>query len=244
MGARAAGFGVAVGVLVACGVARADDTALAAAAPPANPFGASFTETSVSAGGAFLTMGTLSPAFGSVTLGVSPAAATNGLWIGGQDVSGGFVTSLYGSQVGLFGGYADRPAPFAQGLATSWNLGASVGYGGFYLRGGFSDVAERGLVDAWQTWQAGFGYGTGSLDLRVTYVSSDAVTPAARSIGGLDTNQWMIGGIYQISPGIRVNADAFYGTRKQATPYGRLSATPGATAPQGAGARVGVQLRF
>ncbi|MDX2224609.1 MAG: porin [Rhodospirillaceae bacterium] len=224
--------------------ARADDASSTAAAPPANPLGASFTDASASAGGAFLTMGTLSPTFGSVTLGLSPSAPTNAVWIGGQDVSGGFVTSLYGSQLGVFGGYTDRPTLFAQGLATAWNLGASVGYGGFYLRGGFSDVAERGLVDAWQTWQAGFGYGTGSLDLRVTYVSSDAVTPTARNIGGLDTNQWMIGGIYQISPGIRVNADAFYGTRELATPYGRLSATPGATAPQGAGARVGVQLRF
>lgn len=221
----------------------------AAATPDANPLGPTFVNADFVSGAAILTLGSLSPTFGAVSVGISPTtsaliASPYASGRGGQDISAGYATDLYGSQVGIFGGYAGRPAQFAAEPSTAWNLGASVGYAGFYVRGAFTDVVERGLVDTWQSKQLGVGYGTGNLDLRLTYVESDAGHSVVQSIGGLDASQWMIGGMYKVSPRIRVNADAFYGTRDTATIYGRLSATPGATAPQGTGARVGVQLRF
>lgn len=228
--------------------AMAADAPLAAT-PQANPLGPTFVNADFVSGAAIFTLGSLSPTFGAVSIGISPttsamiaSATSNGR--GGQDISAGYATDLYGSQVGIFGGYAGRPAQFAPEPSTAWNLGASVGYAGFYVRGAFTDVVERGLVDTWQSRQLGFGYGTGNLDLRLTYVESDAGHSVMQSIGGLDASQWMIGGMYKVSSRIRLNADAFTGNRETATIYGRLSATPGATAPQGTGARVGVQLRF
>lgn len=214
------------------------------ATPDANPLGPAFVNSDFVSGAAVLTLGSLSPTFGAVTVGISSATSAMIAARSGQDISGGYATDLYGSQVGIFGGYADRPAQFAPVPSTSWNLGASVGYAGFYVRGAFTDVAERGLVDTWRSWAAGFGYGTGNLDLRLSYIISDASRSLVQSNGGLDASQWLIGGNYQLTPRIRVNADAFYGNRDTAAIYGRLSATPGVNAPQGTGARVGVQLRF
>lgn len=215
---------------------------------PESPLGPSFKAADFSAGGAVLTLGSLSPTYGSMTVGLSTPTSgfttDNAVSLrAGQDISGGYATSLYGSQVGVFGGYADRPTAFAPEPATSWNLGASVGYAGFYLRGAFTDTAERGLINEMKSWQAGFGYATGDVDLRLTYVQSDASAGVVQTIGGLDSSQWMLGGIYQVTPRIRFNADAFYALRAAAL-SSRLSATPGAAAPQGAGARVGVQLQF
>jgi hypothetical protein len=183
-----------------------------------------------------MTVGLATP---NTTLTVANAASLTD----GQDVSAGYAATIYGSQVGVFGGYADRRSALALEPATSWNLGVTVGYAGFYLRGAFTDVAERSVIDTWQSWQAGFGYAVGDLDLRVTYVQSELSAGVAKAIGGLDSTQWMVGGNYQITPRIRFNADAFYGLRDAAV-AGRLSANPSATAPQGTGARVGVQLQF
>lgn len=203
---------------------------------------------SYNSGNATLTLGSLSPTYGSMTVGLAAPVATSTAFIGnstksGQDISGGYSTSVYGGRIGVFGGFADRPSAFAPRPATAWNMGAAVGYGGFYLRGAFADVAERGLIDTWTSWQAGFGYAGDAFDLRLTYVESDASAGVAQALGGLDSSQWMFGGDYQVSPRIRFNADAFYGLR-DASVAGRLSASPGATAPQGTGARVGVQLKF
>lgn len=216
--------------------------------PSMTPHGPAFASAHYKAGGATLTLGSLSPTYGSMTIGLStptsaltPATATS--LRGGQDIAGGYATTVYGSQVGVFGGYADRPTTFAPEPATSWNLGALVGYAGFYVRGAFTDVVEHGLVDTWTSWQAGFGYATGNVDLRLSYVQSDASAGMARTIGGLDSSQWMLGGDYQVTPLIRFNADAFYGLRDAAV-LGLRSVSSGAVAPQGSGARVGVQLRF
>lgn len=216
------------------------------------PLGRALALSSYDSDTAKLTLGSLSPTYGSMTVGLAaPVAASISNSISnsvasvraGQDISGGYSTSLYGGQIGVFGGFADRPTTFAPEPATAWNMGAAVGYAGFYVRGAFTDVVERGVIDTWTSWQAGFGYATGNADLRLTYIESDASAGVARTIGGLDSSQWMLGGNYQISPSIRFNADAFYGLR-DASVAGRLSATPGAAAPQGTGARVGVQLKF
>ncbi|MSO96955.1 MAG: hypothetical protein EXR11_01875 [Rhodospirillaceae bacterium] len=194
-----------------------------------------------------LTIGTLSPTYGMVTL---PVAATDPLTYvtlstGGlsQDFAARYSTSIYGSEVGVFARFADRPVFLTTEPRTAFNLGASVGYAGLYVAGGFAGANDTTLAGNFQSsgsWQAGLGYGVGWFDLRLTYSIGDNA-PAFTS-RNIDTTQWMLGGMYQVAPWIRFNADAFTGSRL-ASP-GVASASPGASTPQGTGARVGVQLRF
>ncbi len=195
-----------------------------------------------------LAIGYLTPAYGAVSLGVPSGGRAFGgsgtsLGIGsGFDLASDFRMGLYGADVGLFGGFAGQPSLLSLTPATSWNFGATVGYAGFYVRGSVSDAQQSGLFLRTQGWQAGFGYETGALDLRLTY----AITQSTPGLGAiereLDSQQWTIGGIYRISPRLRLNADAFYGIHENRA--ASFSIIPTATVPQGTGARVGIQLRF
>jgi len=191
-----------------------------------------------------LTIGYLSPAFGSVTLGVSPTmrslggGGANGL-SQAFDVGGSYSTTLPVGRVGIFGAYDERGSLLSLAPATSWNLGASVGYAGFYVRGGVNETASLGPLLGIQGLQAGFGYEIGSFDVRLTYLASQGLGLADRDI---DSRQLLLGGIYQITPRIRVNADAFYGTMD--TRGAALAVQSPLSAPPGTGARVGVELRF
>lgn len=194
-----------------------------------------------------LTIGTVSPVYGMITLPVSSKDYFSGAVLGseafGQDVAARYSASIYGGEVGVFARFADRPMFLATDYSKAFNLGASVGYAGFYFQGAVSGLNENTIVgnlQSSQSLQAGLGYGVGAFDVRVTYAVGQS-TPAFAG-RSFDNNQWMLGGIYQFAPGIRFNADAFKGTRL-AVPGG-ASAAPTASTPQGTGARVGVQLRF
>ncbi|MBL8628553.1 MAG: porin [Rhodospirillaceae bacterium] len=195
-----------------------------------------------------LTIGAMTPAYGMVTL---PLSATDPVSYGLagtstliQDFAARYSTSIYGGEFGVFARYADRPLMWAPETSSAFNFGASVGYAGFYLQGAFTGVNDNVLMhnfQSWQSWQAGFGYGIGAFDVRLTYSMGEG-SGAFSNNRNIDNNQWMLGGIYQLSPGIRFNADAFLGGRFSSP--GLASAQPGTSTPQGTGARVGVQLRF
>jgi len=142
----------------------------------------------------------------------------------------------------MFGGYSSRANLFESTPTTGWTFGASVGYAGFYVRGGMSSDAAQAaakiLNDANRGWLAGFGYEIGAFDLRITYMAAEPIGMTDREVV---SRLWMIGGIYQLSPRIRFNADAFTGGRDIST---FRTAPANAAAPQGTGARVGVQLKF
>jgi hypothetical protein len=194
-----------------------------------------------------LTIGTLSPVYGMITLPVSAndpiqaeLVASNVL---GQDFAARYSTSIYGGQVGVFARFSDRPVFLSTDSSKAFNLGASVGYAGFYFQGAVAGLNDNSLarsLQSWQSVQAGLGYGGDAFDVRLTYAIGES-TPAFAG-RSFDNTQWMLGGIYQFTPGIRFNADAFVGTRLVSP--GVASAAPGTSAPQGTGARVGVQLRF
>jgi hypothetical protein len=191
-----------------------------------------------------LTIGYLSPAFGSVTLGVSPATRSLGSGVAtgmaqAFDVGGRYSTTLPVGRIGIFGAYDERASLLSLAPATSWNFGASVGYAGFYVQGGVNATAPLGPLLGIQGLQAGFGYEIGSFDVRLTYLASQGLGLADRDI---DSRQLMLGGIYQITPRIRVNADAFYGSMD--THGAALAVQSPIATPPGTGARVGVELRF
>ena len=191
------------------------------------------------------TIGYVSPAFGAVTLGVSPqnpmvaAPVYGSVAFGGSDFSASYKTELYGSQLGVSAGFANGGSLFMTSPTPGWNFGATVGYAGFYVHAGISDGSQQRLIyDPSKGWLAGFGYETGALNLRFSYMAAQSLTANEG-----DSRTWLIGGIYRLNSRLRLNADAFTSrdVRALATP---AAAAAAATAPQGTGARVGVQLRF
>jgi hypothetical protein len=224
---------LACAAFAAAGAARANESFL--------------TGTTSTGAASSLTIGTVSPAYGMMTLPVAAAdpvqaAAINGAALG-QEFAARYSTSIYGGQLGVFARIADRPVFLSTDSSRAFNLGASVGYAGFYFQGAYTGLNDNGFVrtlQSWQSFQAGLGFGADAFDVRLTYAVGQS-TPAFAG-RTFDNSQWMLGGIYQIAPGIRFNADAFLGSRLISP--GVASAAPGATAPQGTGARVGVQLRF
>ena len=194
-----------------------------------------------------LTIGAVTPVYGMITLPVSAGETVHSALISGsalgQDFAARYSTSIYGGQVGLFARFSDRPVFLSTDSSKAFNLGASVGYGGFYFQGAVTGLNDNNLqrsLQSWQALQAGFGYGGAAFDVRLTYAIGES-TPAFAG-RSFDNSQWMLGGIYQFTPGIRFNADAFVGSNLISP--GVASAAPGSNAPQGTGARVGVQLRF
>ncbi len=148
------------------------------------------------------------------------------------DMYGTYSASLFGGEVGVFGGVADSRSAFTMEPTTSRTVGASVGYAGFYLRGAYQAAGPDGLLDSRRAWQAGLGYGSEDFDVRVTYVQSAFMQGSPTELEG---KQWMIGGLVQLTPSILLNANAFYIDREMIVPT---------VEPPGAGARVGLQLRF
>jgi predicted porin len=188
----------------------------------------------------------------ALTAGVTPAAATSGmpatsggLGLAGVTDAGGETTArVYGGDVGVFAGMAERPSIFAPTTATAWNVGGSLGYAGFYLRAGLMATSPLGPLQGTQGWQAGFGFTSGALDLRLTYLTA-LTGNFGMAERELDSQQWKLGGIYRLSETIRLNADAFYGLRdSKSGMFFTPQAAAGNQAPQGTGARVGIQLRF
>ena len=197
-------------------------------------------------------VGYLTPANRSVAFGALPGEPFAGDVLNGMsgglaladafDIAGKYTADLYGGRIGLYGGYADRPSTLSLVPDTAWNFGASVGFAGFYVRGGISDVTSVGYLQGIQGWEAGFGYETGNFDLRLTYAASQSAGDLDLVEHQLDSKQWTLGGDYQITPRLRLNANAFYDMRNNG--LRALSVVPTMATPQGTGARVGVQLRF
>ncbi len=199
-----------------------------------------------------VTMGYLTPANRSVAFGALPGEplslnVLNGMSGGfaladAFDIAGTYTADLRGGRFGLYGGYADRPSTLSLQPDSAWSVGASLGYAGFYVRGGISDMTAVGFLQNVEGWEAGFGYETGNLDLRLTYAASQSAGDLGSAAHQIDSKQWTLGGDYKISSSLRLNADAFYDMRSSGLPA--LFAAPTMATPQGTGARVGVQLRF
>lgn len=233
-------IGVASALFASVGApAMADE--LSVAATETQTDSAPKSELSVSSSNS-LRIGYQSPVAGTFSLGAPLVARRpiGGLGVAAaQDVSARYSTHFLGGDVGLFGGYADQPSTLSLAPASSWNFGATVGYAGVYVLGGVSDTASFGPFLGREGWAAGLGYEIGAVDLRLTYAAENS--SLAVSNRAPETQQITLGGIYTLSPRFRLNADAFYSEHDRNT--ATLTA-PTAKAPQGTGARVGVQLRF
>jgi hypothetical protein len=198
------------------------------------------------------TTGYMTPSFGGSTLGVMPGSHIPTGPVSGilsptnySDFAAAYKVGVMGGQVGLFGGYNSRANMLETTPTNGWTFGASVGYAGFYLRAGVSSdaavAASKIVNETNRGWLAGLGYEFGAFDIRFTYMAAEPIGFTDRDVV---SRLWMIGGIYQLSPRVRVNADAFTSNRDFRSTATVLTAPANAAAPQGTGARVGVQLRF
>jgi hypothetical protein len=194
----------------------------------------------------------MTPAFGGTTLGVLPDAhvptgPAAGIFTPNHysDFAATFKAGVMGGQLGVFSGYNSSANLFESTPTNGWTFGASVGYAGFYLRAGVSSdaalAAAQIVNETNRGWLAGLGYEFGAFDLRFTYMAAQPIGFTDRDVV---SRLWMIGGIYQLTPRVRVNADAFTGNRDFRSTATVLTAPANAAAPQGTGARVGIQLKF
>jgi hypothetical protein len=197
-----------------------------------------------------LTIGSVTPSFGALAVGLTPDAPNVTAPLLGvtplmsPDFTASYSADVIGSQIGVFAGYSGGASLFSAAPTPGWNFGASVGYRGFYVQAGISDnsgAQQRLTGDPKQGWLAGFGYKTGAFNVRLSYMTAQSL-----NAGESDARTWMIGGIYQLSARVRLNADAFTGRDPARDPRNAVTpaAAVNAAAPQGTGARVGVQLRF
>lgn len=192
----------------------------------------------------------------ALTVGITPAysvfgtsqfanARSGGLGItDATNVSSEFNTAVRGGTIGLFGDVSERPSLFALAPAPAWNMGGSLGYAGFYLRAGLSETPQLGPFQRTQGWQAGLGFASGGFDVRLMFLTAQTGNFSSGETE-MDSQRWMVGGIYRLSSSLRLNADAFYGLRdSRAGTFFTPAPAAGTQPPQGTGARVGVQLRF
>ncbi len=190
-----------------------------------------------------LRIGYQSPVTGAFSLGaplVTSRASAGGLSVArAQDVNARYSTHFLGGDFGVYGGYADQPSTLALSPAASWNFGATAGYAGVYVIGGVSNTTSFGPFIGREGWAAGLGYEIGSVDLRLTYAAEGSDIGRVSRVA--ESQQITLGGIYSFSSRFRLNADAFYSDYSRGTAY---LTSPNGKAPQGTGARVGVQLRF
>lgn len=228
----------AVTAMLACGPAAAAEVAAAQAAPAAptsSLFVSSMDALTVGITPAYSVLGSLQPA----TTRIGGLGITDAL-----NVSSEFSAQVQGGSVGLFGDVAERPSLFALVPATAWNMGGSLGYAGFYLRAGVSGTPQLGPFQRTQGWQAGLGFASGGFDVRLTFLTAQTGNFQSGETA-MDSERWMVGGIYRLNSSLRVNADAFYGLRDSRTGmFFTPAPAAGVQPPQGTGARVGVQLRF
>ena len=187
----------------------------------------------------------ITPAYSVLGSSLPVTSRTGGLGVSDAfNFSSEYRTTIQGGNVGVFGDVAERPSLFALAPATAWNMGGSLGYAGFYLRAGLSATPALGPFQRTQGWQAGLGFATGGFDVRLTFLTAQTGNFTSGETE-MDSQRWMVGGIYRLSSSLRLNADAFYGLRDSRTGMFFIpQPAAGTQPPQGTGARVGVQLRF
>ena len=105
-----------------------------------------------------IAMGYLTPASGSLAFGALPGepllinslnGGSGGVVLADTfDIVGTYTADLHGGRVGLYGGYSDRPTTLSLEPDSAWSFGASIGYAGFYVRGGISDMNAAALLQS------------------------------------------------------------------------------------------------
>lgn len=162
--------------------------------------------------------------------------ALEDVWELGLNYSGEFSGVGVKASVGYMGGsYAD--SGFAVGARleeySAWQGGLSVSYAGFTLGGGYlnkGDSGQRKSVgnhDDFVTWGIGAQYATGPLTVGVSYTRGDGVVNPAtggnlvgagttvvggqtRYTGSVRQDQWAVGALYAVAPGLVVGAEYNY----------------------------------
>ncbi|HRJ60438.1 MAG TPA: porin [Azospirillaceae bacterium] len=162
--------------------------------------------------------------------------ALSDVWELGLNYSGEFSGVGVKASVGYMGGtYADSGIAYASQLEDygAWQGGLSVSYAGFTLGGGYLNKGESGQrksfrnQDDFVTWGVGAQYATGPLTVGVSFtrgegvvdptnsrvltgVSTTTTAGVTRYTGSVEQDQWAIGALYAVAPGLVVGAEYNY----------------------------------
>lgn len=145
-------------------------------------------------------------------------------------VGANYVNSFNGIDVGLYGGYYHGSNGAAKGAAgtptgdnTQWGVGASLGYMGFTLGGGYRDNNDAGGVVDFDghDWNIGLNYETGPWSFGGQYGQSEY-----KLLGRTDDFQGAsVGGMYTLGPGVKL------GLAVQYFDWGTNAANPAVSTP-------------
>lgn len=162
--------------------------------------------------------------------------ALEDVWELGLNYKGEFSGVGIQASVGYMGGtYADAGFAAASQLEDygAWQGGLSVSYAGFTLGGGYLNKGESGQRKTYQnqddfvTWGIGAQYATGPLTVGVSFTRGEGVVNPAtaanltgisttttagvtRYTGSVEQDQWAVGALYAVAPGLVVGAEYNY----------------------------------
>ncbi|MEQ8345725.1 MAG: porin [Sneathiellaceae bacterium] len=133
----------------------------------------------------------------------------------GLSIGANYVNSFGAFDVGVYAGYNQADNGVSGGAVgtntgdpSQWGAGASIGYMGFTLGGGYRSSTNIGLVQDMDgnDWNMGLTYETGPWTFGGQYGQSEA-----KLAGRTDDFQGgMVGGMYTLGPGINLNAALQY----------------------------------
>jgi predicted porin len=145
-------------------------------------------------------------------------ASASGRLEDGFDIAANYVRTIGGVDVALYAAYARMAAALSTASFddnTQWGAGASLGYAGFTLGGGYKKSSNRyGARDVDQRdWNVGLAYATGPWTLGVQYHDAKAEDPLgnAGSAGQEDEYTGVsLGAMYELGPGIKLYGGVQY----------------------------------
>lgn len=132
-------------------------------------------------------------------------------------VGANYVNTFGPVDVAVYGGYytgstgnGNAPPGTVNGDLRQWGAGASIGYMGFTLGGGYRHTDNIwGVKDtSGQDWNVGIQYETGPWTFGAQYGQSEAKLSLVGQTD--DFSGGMVGGMYALGPGINLNAAVQY----------------------------------
>jgi predicted porin len=140
------------------------------------------------------------------------------------EIAARYTGEFGGFSVGVSGTYNFATAqPAAAGVQAvedlqAWAVGASVGYAGFTVAGGYVNEGESGLTrgtvdndDAW-SWNIGAEYATGPFLVGVQYQYGEAEGAQSLAVpsGNTEFDAISVGANYTVAPGLTAYVDAVW----------------------------------
>lgn len=161
----------------------------------------------------------ISPSFGGFQVGASyiPTAVSHNRAFKANQAAGFGAGAVYAGEFGGVSVHADAAHVWvdAPGDANvrDWQLGLQLGYAGFSVGAGYSNVDDEtgilaGAASEADVWEAGIAYATGPYAVALSYRNQET------EIDGLaadhEVHHWQLGGAYTMGPGVKLEGQVLH----------------------------------